>query len=264
MPPTRICAIKITASLSAALALASAVAAAPPAPPAPRGRPAEYEGAVRGFARSGSWQPMAELIGRLQFEGRQPARDLTLGSYYRSADWLKLGSFLRLQAGVRHDDDWISPKPGTWLWRDSRDRTEPVLVLDATPRVRLGGSWLGALKIRFEQNFFSGHEVLRLEPELSWFWLNGLKPVAHVALRYEADLSLNFGNRLLGGQWVYISTLWHGPGGLVIGPHAALREGFFSTSTAFKSASGGGTYLVRWKSLVLGFDALWRFGMGGS
>ena len=103
MPPTRSCAIKITASL-AGLLLASGAAAAPLAPPAPRGHPLEYEAALRAFAKSGRWEPMGELTGRLQFEGRQPARELMLGSYYRAAGPLKVGGFLRLQGGARSEE----------------------------------------------------------------------------------------------------------------------------------------------------------------
>lgn len=254
--------MKTTVSL-AGLLLASAAGAAPLAPPAPRGIPLEYEGALRAFARSGPWEPMGELSGRLQFEGRKPARDLMLGSYYRAAAPLKVGAFLRLSGGARHDDDWISPRKGTWVWRDTTDRTEPVLVLDATPRALLtrlpGRNWLGAVKTRFEHNLSDGQEVFWLQPELSWFMMEGLTPRLHAALRYEAGLSLNFGERTLGEQWVYASGLWHCRGGLVVGPHVALGERWFSTSRAFADA-GGGSYRVRWKSLKLGLDAVWRFG----
>ena len=261
MPLIRSCAIKTTASL--VLLVASSAAAAPLAPPAPRGHPLEYEAALRGFAKSGPWEPMAELTGRLQFEGRQPARELMLGSYFRAAGPLKLGGFLRLQGGARQDDDWVNPAKGVWLWRDTSDRTEAVLVFDATPRLQLsrlpGGNWLGAVKTRFEHNLYNGHEVFWVEPELSWFWMEGLKPRFHAALRYEAGLSVDFGERALGEQWVYVTGLWHCGDGLVVGPHAALGERVFSTSKAF-AAAGGGSYQVLWKSLRLGVDAVWRFG----
>ncbi|MBI2362662.1 MAG: hypothetical protein HYV15_04700 [Elusimicrobia bacterium] len=215
---------------------------------------------MRAFGKRGRWEPMGELAGHLRFEGRQAGRDLALGSYFRAAAPLKVGAFLRLQSGARHDDDWAKNPLKIWEWRDTADRTEPVLVLDATPRAALqGAGLLGALKSRFEANLFNGEKALRLEPELSWFWMEGLAPKAHFALRYEALFALSFGSRALREQWVYASALRHGPGGLVIGPHAALGEQVFETSRAFKDA-GGSSYRARWKALRLGFDAVWRFG----
>ncbi|MBI5597319.1 MAG: hypothetical protein HY928_14590 [Elusimicrobia bacterium] len=251
---------RITASLAALFFLAGAAAAAPPEPASPRGYPAEYEAALRAFGKSGRWEPMGELVGHLRFEGRQAGRDLSLGSYWRGPKALKAGAFLRLQSGARHDDDWAKNPFRVWEWRDTADRTEPVLVLDATPRAALErAGLLGSLKSRFEANLFNGEKALRLEPELSWFWMEGLGPKAHFALRYEAVFALNFGAQALREQWVYLSALRHGPRGLVIGPHVALGEQVFETSRAFKDA-GGSSYRARWKALRLGFDAVWRFG----
>lgn len=251
---------RITASLALSILLAGAASAAPPEPASSRGYPAEYEAALRAFGKSGRWEPMGELVGHLRFEGRQPGRDLSLGSYYRAAGPLKVGAFLRLQSGARHDDDWEKNARGVWEWMDAGDRTEPVLVLDATPRAALeSAGLLGALKSRFEANLFNGEKALRLEPELSWFWMQGLSPKAHFALRYEAVLALNFGSRALREQWVYLSALRHGPGALVIGPHVALGEQVFEASRAFRAA-GGASYRAKWKALRLGFDAVWRFG----
>lgn len=251
---------RTTASLALLALLAGTAAAAPPEPASPRGYPAEYEAALRAFGLRGRWEPMGELVGHLRFEGRQPGRDLALGSYYRAADPLKVGAFLRLQSGARHDDDWVRSPLRVWEWKETGDRTEPVIVLDATPRTALeSAGLLAALKSRFEANLFNGQKSLRLEPELSWFWMQGLSPKAHFALRYEAVLALNFGSRALREQWVYLSALRHGPGALVFGPHVALGEQVFETSRAFRDA-GGASYRAKWKALRLGLDAVWRFG----
>ncbi|MDE2292264.1 MAG: hypothetical protein KGL53_09290 [Elusimicrobia bacterium] len=260
MRPTATSRTRITASL---LLLAGSAAAAP-APAAPRGRPAEYEAAQRFMRGGSSWQPMEELVGRLEFEGRQPAREVTLGSYYRALDWLKLGGFLSFRSGVRHDDDWSKSPQGVWEWRDVSDRTEPVLVLDATPRATLpwlpGRSWVGAVKARFEQDWYDGQSVLRLEPELSYFYMEGLQPLWHVSARYEAALDLNFGPQEVGEQWVYLTALWHAPHDWVAGPHVAVGEQVFGTSRAFSDATGGAaSYVVRWQSMRLGFDVVRRF-----
>lgn len=252
----------IIGSLLLAL-LSSAAAAAPPEATVPRGRVVEYEAALRAFGHSGSWEPMGELTGRLQFEGRKTYRSVMLGAYHKDADWLKTGAFVRFEAGNRHDDDWINPAKGVWLWRETEDRTEPVFVLDASPRAKLswlpGESWLGLFKTRYEHNAFNHQNTVKLEPELSWFWMQGLEPKAHFALRYEADLAVGHGRELLREQWVYLSALWHSPSGLVVGPTAALRDGVFETSSAFSAATGGRTYRAKWRSYVLGLTAVWRF-----
>lgn len=253
---------KTIGSLALLLALAGA-AAAQPAATVPHGRPVEFESSLRAIGKKARWEPMAELVGRLQFEGRKPSRSLMLGSYRKNAAWLKTGAFVRFQAGMRHDDDWVNPRKGVWEWRDTEDRNETVLVLDASPRAKLpwlpGGSWLGLLKTRFEHNTFNGQNMVKLQPELSWFWMQGLNPKANFALRYEADLAAGHGRRALREQWVYASALRHFPNGLVVGPTAALREGVFEESGAFKAASGGRSYSATWRSYVLGFTAVWRF-----
>lgn len=263
MRPTPTCVTKTIGSLLLLLGLAGTAAAQPTATVA-RGRPVEWEAALRAFGKNGRWEPMAELVGRLQFEGRKPSRSLMLGTYRKNAAWLKTGAFVRFQAGMRHDDDWVKSPRGFWEWRDTEDRTEPVLVLDVSPRVKLswlpGGNWLGLLKTRYEHNAFNGQNMVKLQPELSWFWMRGLEPKAHFALRYEADLALGFGSRRLREQWVYGSVLWHRPSGLVVGPTAALREGVFETSSHFASFSRGRSYSAKWRSCVLGFTAVRRFG----
>lgn len=259
--PTPTCVTKTTASL--ALLLLCAPAAAQPVATVAHGRPVEFESSLRAFGKSARWEPMGELVGRLQFEGRQISRSVMLGTYRKNADWLKTGAFVRFQAGMRHDDDWFPVRKGVWIWRDTQDRTEAVVVLDASPRAKLpwlpGGNWLGLFKTRYEHNTFNHQDTVKLQPELSWFWMRGLEPKAHFALRYEADLAVGFGNEALREQWVYGSALWHSPGGLVVGPTAALREGVFETSTQFSSISGGRSYLARWRSYMLGFTAVYRF-----
>ena len=168
-----------------------------------------------------------------------------LGTYRKHAAWLKTGAFVRFQAGMRHDDDWVRLPTGRWEWRDTSSRNETVLVFDVSPRAKLGwlpgSGWLGLFKTRYEHNTFNRQSTLKLQPELSWFWMKGLKPKAHFALRYEADLALNFGRQTLREQWVYGSALWHSPAGLLVGPTAALREGIFEASSNFSSFSGGAT-----------------------
>jgi hypothetical protein len=255
------CVTKTTVKAAFLLALAAGAASAQPAATVARGRPVEFETSLRAFGKSARWEPMGELVGRLQFEGRQIHRSMMLGTYRKNAAWLKTGAFVRFQAGMRHDDDWVKSPRGLWQWRDTSDRTETVLVLDASPRVKFAGSWLGLLKTRLEHNTFNGLSLAKLQPELSWFKMRGLEPAAHVSLRYEADLRLGGrGRALVREQWVYLSALKHFPNGFLVGPNAALREGVFEESGAFKAASNGRTYSARWRSYVLGLTAVKRFG----
>lgn len=251
---------RITASLLLAAALAAPAHAAPPEAAVARGRIAEFEGAARAFWRAGDWEPMAEVAERLQFEGRKQSRSFVLGSYRKTAPWLKTGAFLKLQTGMRHDDDWVKDARGVWGWRDTEDRAEPVLVFDASPRAAFGGSWLGMLKTRLEHNAFNGLSLAKVQPEVSWFWLEGSKPLAHVSARYEADLRLGGrGRALVREQWVYLSALRHFPSGVLAGPTLSLRDGVFEESGAFKAASNGGTYRVEWRAWSLGLQLVKRF-----
>ena len=133
-------------------------------------------------------------------------------------------------------------------------------MLDASPRMALGKTWLGLLKTRYEHNAFNKQNTFKVEPELSWFWMRGLEPQAHLALRYEADLAVDYGPEPLKEQWVYATALWHFPNGLLAGPTAALRDGVFGTSADFSSFSKGGSYKKRWHSYVLGLTVVWRLG----
>lgn len=247
---------RIIASLAFA-ALAAAAAAAAPVPAVPRGRTAEYEASARLSLRAGRFEPLADLTERWQFEGLRPYRALMLGSYARVHRNLKLGAFYRLQYGARHDDDWV--KEGTaWAWRASGGRPESVLVLDATPRASLGGSFTGALKARWERDLYNGQQSLKLEPEVAWFWLDGLEPKATLFARHGTYIPLNFGTRSWYERWWYVGGLWHPSPSVSLGPSAALRDTVWTGSAAFRAASRGASYRVVHRSVVWGFTALVR------
>jgi hypothetical protein len=251
---------KTTASRAAALllALAGPAAAAVSVPEPPRGRQAEYETAQRLFLRFGEFQPMAEFGQRWQYDGQRPYKSLTLGGYGRAHKHLKLGAFYRLQYGARHDDDWTSDPAGgpSWIWTDSTRRPEHVLLLDAFPRMNLtflpGKAWIGSLKTRYERNFRFNEDMLHVQPELSFFWMDGLKPKATFFLRHETVWALNFGNRGVWQRWHYAAALWHPRPGLSFGPLAALREEVWSTSREFAARLPGRTYTTLYRAWVFG------------
>lgn len=242
---------------AALLALLVSAAHAAPAPAAPKGRRAEYEASARLSLRAGRFEPLADLTERWQFEGLRPYRALMAGSYARAHRNLKLGAFYRLQYGARHDDDWVK-EGAAWGWRPSGGRPESVLVLDATPRASLGGNFTGALKVRWERDFYNGQQTLKLEPEVAWFLLDGLTPRATVFARHGTYVPLNFGTRSWYERWWYLAGLWHPSPSVSLGPSVALRDTVWTESAAYRAASGGGSYRIVYRSLVWGFSALVR------
>ncbi len=256
--------IKIIASAAflLALLLPRAASAAAIAPESPGGRRPEYETSARVIGRAGALEPLADLTARWQYEGLRPFRALTLGGYGRVHPNLKIGLFYRVQSGVRHDDDWINPGPGLWTWRNTTNRSEHVLVLDATPRARLaflpGGRWTGSFKMRYEHNFYNGQRTLKLEPELAWFLMDGLEPRATIFVRHETYLPLNFGEASYYERWWYLAGLWHASPDVSFGPSVALRDEVWSTSSDYRQALPGGSYRTVYRSLVWGFTLIAR------
>ncbi len=255
---------RITASLAAAVLLGAVPSRAQlRAPEVPRGRPLEYEASARFFGRSGIVEPMVETSARWQYDGRRPFRSATAGAYARAARRLKLGVFWRVQYGARHDDDWIREGPGRWSWRETGRRPENVLILDATPRTELAflpGRWTASLKLRWEHNTFNQEGTAKFEPELAWFWMDGLPPRATVFLRHGAYLPLNFGGRRVYERWWYLAGLWHAAPGVSVGPSVALRDEFWNTSNEFRSAAPPGVqYRALYRSVVAGLTVVGRW-----
>jgi len=214
-------------------------------------------------AKAGPFDPLAEFTERWQYGPLVPFKSLMAGSYYRLERHLKVGAFYRLQYGARHDNDWFRDNERLWAWADTTRRPESVLILDATPRTELrflpGGNWVGSVKLRFERNFFSAEDVLKVEPELAWFWMNGLDPRATVFLRYETELALNFGERTVWQRWWYAAMLWHARPWLSLGPSIALHDENWSTSSSFSSIAGPGRdYSVLHRAVVAGFSVVAR------
>lgn len=247
----------------AGLAAGAGAAATDPIPQFSGGRRPDYEADEILTARTGVLEPLVDASQRWQYKGELPYKDVLVGSYVRAEEHLKLGAFYRLQYGARHNDDWSQATPSSpWGWRNTTDRPESVLVLDATPRARLpflpGGNWTGSLKLRYEYNLFDREETLKVEPELAWFWLDGLTPRATVFLRYETDLALNFGDARVWARWWYLAALWHAKPWLSLGPQVALRDETWTTSSPWRASNPGSSYTVLYRSWVPGFTVVAR------
>jgi hypothetical protein len=209
-----------------------------------------------------SFDALLEIEGALGLDpialGR---RGVTVGGYWRPIDNLKLGAFYRLQAGLRHDDDWIDLAPG-WGWQDTRGRWESQVLVDASPRFALpflpGGDWVFMLKTRWQLNAFNGEQSLLVRPSLTWFWIRDREPVLNVALSWDLYAPLNFGTALLYEQYPYVTLLWHASPAIALEASAAYRTVTWSPSEDFHAAHPTETYTVPSRSFVVGAGVVVR------
>ena len=182
-------------------------------PPTPDGI-FELETVSRLFVDIEKWEPMLEVTGQFEdeeFEFRY--RALTLGSYYRFHRNVKAGAFYRVQAGARHDDDWVVLDNGDWEWQDTTSRAEHVLIADLTPRFLLdfipGENWVFALKNRYFFNTFNSQHSLLARPQLTYFWIRDRQPVLNVSAAYALYMALNFSDQLIYQRAPYVEALYH-------------------------------------------------------
>ncbi|MFP4012239.1 MAG: hypothetical protein ACLFUM_11090 [Spirochaetaceae bacterium] len=173
----------------------------------------EVEAVSRVFVKLDRLEPMLEAVGR--FEGEDldfRYRAVTAGGYYRVHRNVKVGAFYRLQAGARHDDDWVL-RDGDWEWRETSSRAEHVLLGDVTPRLLLdflpGESWVFALKNRYFLNTFNAHQTLLTRPQLTYFLLRAREPVVNVSVAYGLYWALDFSDQALYRHSPYLEVLYH-------------------------------------------------------
>ena len=175
----------------------------------------ELENALRVFADIDDWDPMIDVTWRFQdddFSLRY--RAVTLGTYYRVHDNVKVGAFYRLQGGVWHDDDWVEiGNTDEWEWEDTNDRYESVLIGDVSPRFQLemipGEDWVLMVKNRFIANLSNGDQTYLIRPGLTYFWIEDRDPVLNLTLAYGLYFSLNYGETATYKRALYLSGLYH-------------------------------------------------------
>lgn len=100
----------------------------------------DFEGRTAMMATAGQWNPYIKLKGIFYGDEQEILySSITAGTYFKAADWLKVGAFYRLQMGTRHLDDWQfdTGPPDTHWWNDTSDRLEHLMYFDATPRFLL-------------------------------------------------------------------------------------------------------------------------------
>jgi hypothetical protein len=232
--------------------------------PIPQGQ-LELQSRAQLVAATGSWDVLAELSGMLYSPSAPLStfESVTVGGYYRVIPNLKVGVLARLQAGARHDDDVIAVNPPTttdWVWNDTSQRLEGVLMADVSPRFQLGflptGNWVLLLKNRFEYNTWNGQMSFMTRPELTWFWIRDRDPFVNLSLSWEIYFPLNFGSTVVYQDYPYLTALWHATPEVGIEIAGAYKTTVWSTSNTWGPA-GWGTYTVPQQSWVLSLGVVY-------
>jgi hypothetical protein len=209
----------------------------------------DFQGRTQVVANIGSFDLLAEGLGRLEGAGHQfRYRSITVGGYYRPVANLKVGAFYRLQAGALHDDDVIAAfsGPSDWVWNDTTGRLESLVMLDLSPRFLLdflpGGNWVLMLKTRYAYNTFNGQQSILARPELTYFWMMDRLPVLNASLSYEMYFPLNFGSTLLYQAYPYLTLLWHATPEIGIELGGAYKSTVWSSSKSWVVDAGWSPY----------------------
>ena len=253
--------------LLAMLAAAAPVAAAhlPVIPPSVT----EFQARLALLVNTKWLDPLVEVQGRWEgVDNEFRYRAVTLGTYVRPLDNLKVGLFYRLQAGVRHDDDWVEgDTPGTWLWADTTGRLEHELIADISPRFLLpflpGKDWVLMLKTRYMLSSYGPLEqTIMLRPTLTWFLMVDREPLISLALAYGLYFRLDttdLAATVLYQHTPYFELLWH------LGPTLKLElTGAYKTvrwSASQELLSSGETippdfYPVSYRAIQIGLGVL--------
>jgi len=211
----------------------------------------EYEGRLAAIAGIGDLTLLTEVKGRINGDDLELGyRSLQTGLYYRVLRNLKIGMFYSLQAGVRHDDDWIEGDSG-WMWIDSTGRWEHSFLFDVTPRVLLpflpGRNWVLAVKTRYAYNTYNGQQTLFMRPGLTYHLISRREPLLSISVQYGMYMPLNFGETPFYEHEPYLNILYHLNRTVKIEASAAYRSVTWSTSA--DAAADGEHYQITAASL---------------
>ena len=251
----------VAAGLLAALAGASAQQI--PVMPSP---PLEFSGRVALLLNTKWFDPMLEVQGHL--EGVDKVfryRAVTVGSYVRPLPNLKLGVFYRLQAGVRHDDDWqrTGDTQTPWAWTDTTGRLEHQLVVDLSPRFVLpflpGRDWVFMLKTRYQLSSYELQQSILVRPTLSWFLMVDRMPVLTLAAAYGLYIPLNFGTPPFSQHGPYLEVLYHLGRYLKLELTGAWKTVLWSASRELLDSDvviPEGTFPLRYRAATIGLGVL--------
>lgn len=220
----------------------------------------ELQSRAQLVANIGSWDVLAELLGRLHDLDTplHSFESVTVGGYYRVIPNLKVGALYRLEAGARHDDDVIANQTTQQFdWNDTSQRLESILMLDVSPRFQLGflpgANWVLMLKGRYLYDVWNGQMSVMARPELTWFWIRDRDPFLNISLSYEMYFPVNFGTTFIYQSYPYLTVLWHAAPELGIEFAGAYKTTVWSTSTSWAQAG--------WSSYSTPVNS-WAFSVG--
>jgi hypothetical protein len=218
----------------------------------------EIEGRAALLLDTPRFDPLLETIGRFEDQDLQfRYRALTVGSYYRLHRNLKVGLFYRLQAGARHDDDWVETVPG-WAWLDTRERLEHLLVVDVSPRFQLdflpGRNWVLTVKARYLLNSYQLQQSVLLRPGITYFWMIDREPFLNVSFNYGLYFPLNFGDTLIYEQAPYLSVLYHASRNVKLELTGSFQSVVWSSSA--DTIANGDSYQVKYNAFAVGLGVL--------
>ncbi len=230
------------------------------AAPPERSNELDYQFRLNASADLGNLEPMLNITTRIE-EGDLQYKALMLGGYYRLHKNVKAGVFYTLQAGARHDDDWIGT-PVHWWWDSTTDRLEHLISLDLSPRFLVpalpGENWVFMLKNRWTWNSYNNHQTLLVRPGLTYTYMTDREPVWSSGVQYGLYFPLNFSDVLLYEQNPYINFIYHVSPAVKVELFAEYTMKTWSTSEDVKDA-GDPDYTVTDKVFVLGTGVLLRF-----
>jgi len=222
----------------------------------------ELEGHTSLILQTGSFDVLADVTGRLENTPLMfQYRAFTLGTYYRLVKNLKVGAFDRLQAGTRHDDDWVSnPNPLPWSWQNTVGRFEDELMLDVSPRFLLnilpGRSWVLMLKGRYIYNTFENQMSIMVRPELTYFWLVDREPLVDFQVAYEAYFPLNFGTTLIYESYPWLGFHYHIGSEVMLELAGSFKTTIWSSSQQWLAA-GNAPYTIAYTRWLASVGVLW-------
>jgi hypothetical protein len=156
---------------------------------------------------------------------------IKIGARYRLTKNFKLGAFYERASGLRHDDDWIWT-PSGWIWRDTENRNETIILLEASYRNRLLDLDNTLYELRYTNHFnhFNDHNTAKLRLGLTHIISGDSSPLLNLYAHYEMYLATNFGDKLLYENWLYTGLLYHFNSVIKPGIFYNYRSGTWTTS----------------------------------
>jgi hypothetical protein len=181
-------------------------------------------------------------------------KNLKLGARYRLHKNFKVGAFYKLAKGQRHDDDWVW-KNWTWLWQDTKDRSEDIIQIEASYKNNLLTLENTIFEIRLsdELNLYNDQNSIKLRPGITHFFFNDEGPTFNLYAFYEAYIPLNYSKSTIYEHWLYTGAIYHYSKILKPGLFYNYKSGTWTSSKDFKDRNLG-SYSAKHSSHYFGLN----------